>query len=216
MMWNSSMIQESISPRERRHQRTQQAILTAAREIIHSEGVAGLSMRAIAERIDYSPAGLYEYFGGKDEIIVAVCDEAFEQLAQALRNTDPALPPVEYLRECGVNYVRFAIDNTDAFLLMFTQAPLLSLDHYPPAATLESLLRQSPAFMVLHDAVERCVDAGLFATQPGRGVFEIAIACWQMVHGMAMLAVTIMRQHQPSLDSYRASLNLLALGMIKR
>ena len=178
----SSMIHDTTSPRERRHQRTQQAILAAARDIIHSEGVAGLSMRAIADRIDYSPAGLYEYFGGKDEIIAAVCDEAFEQLAQALRSTDPTLPPVEYLRECGVNYVRFAIDNTDAFLLMFTQAPLLSLDQYPPTATLESLLQQSPAFMVLHDAVERCVEAGLFQTEPACGVFEIALTCWQMVH----------------------------------
>jgi AcrR family transcriptional regulator len=35
-------------------------------------------MRAIADRIDYSPASLYGYFGGKDEIIAAVCDEAFE------------------------------------------------------------------------------------------------------------------------------------------
>lgn len=210
------MIQDATSPRERRHQRTQQAILDAARDIIRSEGVAGLSMRAIADRIDYSPAGLYEYYGGKDEIIAAVCDGAFEQLAQALRSTDPTLPPAEYLRECGVNYVRFAIDNTDAFLLMFTQAPLLSIEHYPPAATLESLLRESPAFTVLHDAVERCVDADLFATQSGRGVFEIAIACWQMVHGMAMLAVTIMRQHQPDLDDYRTSLDVLAHGMMKR
>lgn len=210
------MILEAASPRERRHQRTQQAILAAAREIIHNEGVSGLSMRAIADRIDYSPAGLYEYFGGKDEIIAAVCDEAFEQLAQALRSTDQTLPPAVYLRECGVNYVRFAIDNTDAFLLMFTHAPLLSMEQYPSAATLESLLRQSQAFMVLHDAVDRCVEAGLFQPQPGSGVFEMAIACWQMVHGMAMLAVTIMHQHQPDLDAYRASLNLLALGMIKR
>jgi hypothetical protein len=36
-------------------------------------------------------------------------------LAQALSNTDPTLSPAEYLRECDVNYVRFAIDNTDAF-----------------------------------------------------------------------------------------------------
>lgn len=103
---------------------TQRAIIDAVSAIIDSEGVAALSMRAIAERIDYSLAGLYEYYGGKDEIIAVVCDEAFDQLTQALRNTDPTLPPVESLRECGVNYIRFAVENTDAFLLMFTNAPL--------------------------------------------------------------------------------------------
>jgi ACR3 family arsenite transporter len=58
-------VTDAHSPRIRRHQRTQQAILDAARAIISREGVGELSMRAIAERIDYSPAGLYEYFDGK-------------------------------------------------------------------------------------------------------------------------------------------------------
>ena len=49
--------------------RTQQAILDAARAIIHEQGPDKLSMRAIADRIDYSPAGLYEYYGSKEEII---------------------------------------------------------------------------------------------------------------------------------------------------
>lgn len=203
---------DARSPRTRRHQRTQQAILDAAREIIGSEGVAALSMRAIAERIDYSPAGLYEYYGGKDEIIAAVCNEAFDQLTQALRNTDPTLPPVESLRECGVNYVRFAIENTDAFLLMFTNAPLTA----PPDAPAEAMLRQSPAFMVLHAAVQRCVDAGVFTARPDYGVLSMAITCWQMVHGMAMLAVTIMRTQPPDLDAYRRSLEVLHAGIAAR
>lgn len=209
------------TPRERRHQRTQQAILDAARAIIHDQGVGGLSMRAIADRIDYSPAGLYEYYGGKDEIITAVCSEAFAQLTVALRSTDPALPPAAHLRECGVNYIRFATENTDAFLLMFTNAPLtglpdtLNLDS-PHNVTLEMMLHESPAFMVLHDAVARCVDAGLFPERAEYGIFEMAIACWQMVHGMAMLAVTMMREQPPPLDSYRASLEVLQAGFAAR
>lgn len=197
------------SPRTRRHQRTQQAILDAARAIISHEGVAALSMRAIAERIDYSPAGLYEYFDSKDEIIAAVCDEAFDQLAQTLRSTDPTLPPREFLRECGVNYVRFAIENTDAFLLMFTNAPLAA----PPDAPIEIMLRQSPAFMVLYDAVQRCVDAGIFTPRADYDALAMAITCWQLVHGMAMLTVTIMRTQPPDLDGCRRALDVLQAGI---
>lgn len=200
---------DASSPRTRRHQRTQQAILDAAREIISREGVAALSMRAIAERIDYSPAGLYEYYGGKDEIIAAVCDDAFDQLTQALRSTDPTLPPDDYLRECGVNYVRFALENTDAFLLMFTNAPLAA----PHPMPVEAMLRQSPAFMVLYDAVQRCVEAGIFTPRPDYDVLAMAVTCWQMVHGMAMLAVTIMRSQPPNLGAYRRSLEVLQAGI---
>ena len=62
------------APRTKRHLRTKQAILDAARQIIAEEGPAALSMRALADRIDYSAAGLYEYFGSKEEIIAAVSD----------------------------------------------------------------------------------------------------------------------------------------------
>jgi AcrR family transcriptional regulator len=55
---------DELTPRQRRHLRTKDAILDAARQIIAEEGADNLSMRGIAERIDYSAAGLYEYFGG--------------------------------------------------------------------------------------------------------------------------------------------------------
>ncbi len=67
----------------RRHVRTKQAILDAALEIVIQNGPAALSMRSLAERIDYSPAGLYEYFSSKEEIISAVCDEGQRMLYAA-------------------------------------------------------------------------------------------------------------------------------------
>ncbi|MCB0105373.1 MAG: TetR family transcriptional regulator, partial [Caldilineaceae bacterium] len=48
---------ETLTPRERRALRTREAILDAARKIISKDGVDGLSMRNIADAIDYSPAG---------------------------------------------------------------------------------------------------------------------------------------------------------------
>ena len=46
--------------RTKRHLRTKQSILDAARAIIAEEGPAALSMRALADRIDYSAAGLHD------------------------------------------------------------------------------------------------------------------------------------------------------------
>ena len=59
------------TPRERRYARTRQEILDAAMELVQEKGPDKLSMRELARRVDYSPAGLYEYYENKDEIIVA-------------------------------------------------------------------------------------------------------------------------------------------------
>ena len=112
-----------MQPRERRFQRTKQAILDAALEIIREEGPGALNMRALAERSDYSAAGLYEYFGGKDEIIAEVCEQGHERLASHMRQADASLPVVDYLYEIGIGYIRFALENPDHFLLMFTVVP---------------------------------------------------------------------------------------------
>ncbi|MRR32158.1 TetR/AcrR family transcriptional regulator, partial [bacterium] len=50
-----------ISPSERRYQRTRQSILEAAQAILSEQGIEALSMRALAEKADYSPAALYKY-----------------------------------------------------------------------------------------------------------------------------------------------------------
>ncbi len=85
------------SSRERRQQKTRQSILDAAREIIVEHGPAELSMRSLAERIDYSPSGLYEYFDSKEQIIQAVCVEGYVSLTKAMRRVDEHLPVDAYL-----------------------------------------------------------------------------------------------------------------------
>ena len=111
-----------LSPRERRRQRTEQAILEAARQIIRKQGIDALSMRGIAEAIDYSPAGLYEYFGSKEEIVYAVIGQGFERFTRALQSVERSLPTRAYIVNVGMAYIDFAVLNPDFFLLMFTTA----------------------------------------------------------------------------------------------
>ena len=121
------MTTAELSPRERRRQRTEQAILDAARQIIREQGIDALSMRGIADAIDYSPAGLYEYFGSKEEIVYAVIGQGFERFTRALQSVDGSLPAAEYMVEMGMAYIDFATRNPDFFLLMFTTAPLADI-----------------------------------------------------------------------------------------
>ena len=66
---------------ERDRESVQRAILDAARELFVREGYENVSIRKIAERIEYSPAAIYGYFPSKDDIFFALAEEGFRLLA---------------------------------------------------------------------------------------------------------------------------------------
>jgi AcrR family transcriptional regulator len=172
------------SPKERRQARTREAILDAARTIIAEKGADALSMRAIAQRIDYSPAGLYEYFDGKDGIIRAVCQDGSQQLFQLMDQVEKEQPPADYLQAIGHAYIRFAIDKPDHFLLMFTnRSPIQSEEEAEQS-------EEGSAFGLLVSAIRRGVEMGVFRPRPNFDVLTIAYAAWATVHGLAMLRAT--------------------------
>src|SRR5215510_3902570 len=67
---------------ERDREAVRRSILDAARELFVSEGYQNVSIRKIAERIEYSPAAIYSYFPSKDDIFFALAEEGFRLLAQ--------------------------------------------------------------------------------------------------------------------------------------
>jgi len=197
-----------LSPRQRRRQKTKQAILETARELITEEGLEGLSLREIARRIDYSPAGLYEYFKSKDEIVEAVCIEGFERLSAYLNRVSADLPPAERLFQLGLAYLDFAHNNPDYFLLIFTAFPTGEV-------TLEELGEDAAStYGVLVQAIQTAIEAGLFRPPAERNLNEIAYAMWATVHGLAMLQQTNFRHSQADLEPvHRWTLELFLKGL---
>ena len=65
------------------------AILDAARDLFVADGFQHVSIRKIAERIEYSPAAIYGYFPSKDDIFFALAEEGFRLLASAISSTGP-------------------------------------------------------------------------------------------------------------------------------
>ena len=110
-----------LTPREARQAKTRQQILDAALAIVGEEGADKLSLRALATRVQYSPAGLYAYFDGKDAIIDAVCEEGDQLLRHYLRRVPTDLLPGDYFVELGQAYIQFALDNEAYFMLMFAR-----------------------------------------------------------------------------------------------
>jgi AcrR family transcriptional regulator len=108
------------SPRERRHDLTRQKILDTARKIILNQGLDGLSMRVLAEQIDYSPSAIYKYFDNKEEILQAIREESWARSAAVQAEKLTAnLPPPQRLYEAGKAYLEFAETYPEHYLLMF-------------------------------------------------------------------------------------------------
>ncbi len=189
----------ATATRTRRHQRTRQAILDAARAIVAAGGIDALSMRALADRIDYSPAGLYEYFGSKEEIVAAMCEQGQSYLYEAMAAADPALPPADYLYAIGQAYIRFALEHADYFLVMFTAAPPPDMAGATEEAVQELMQEEHSPYGLLLQAIQRGIDAGAFRTRPGFGRHEMGYAAWTLVHGIAMLRITALRTYPADL-----------------
>src|SRR5690349_12661455 len=105
--------------RQKRHLYNKQAILEAARQIIAEKGLAGLSVRDLAQAIGYSHAALYEYFSSKDAIIDTLCQESWGRLANHLGSVTPDLPPSGQLLEMAKAYLDFTQKYPNDYLLMF-------------------------------------------------------------------------------------------------
>jgi AcrR family transcriptional regulator len=165
------------------------AIVQAARAVILESGPEHFSLREVARRSGYSPAGLYEYFSGKEDLLQAVADESLAQLHAALSYAARDLPPAERLIALGLAYVRFARDNPQHFMLIFARLPSQRTSLQAPP------VRTSPYQLVLH-TVQEGVDAGIFRVRPGLSVEQMAYGVWVMAHGMAMLQQTHLRQFE--------------------
>jgi AcrR family transcriptional regulator len=147
-----------------RHERDREAvrrgILDAARELFVSEGFRNVSIRKIAERIEYSPAAIYGYFPSKDDIFFALAEEGFRLLgdpgaAPALDELN-ALDPMERLRVIFMRLHRFSREHPQYFALMFVErsVPRISRE-YERFAFAREIKRH------LVDHIQSCIDAGL-------------------------------------------------------
>ena len=70
--------------REREKSETRDKILDAARELFVTEGYEGVSMRRVAEKIEYSPTAIYVYFADKNELFHELCRQDFQHLQEAV------------------------------------------------------------------------------------------------------------------------------------
>ncbi|MGE5414124.1 MAG: TetR/AcrR family transcriptional regulator [Syntrophomonadaceae bacterium] len=105
--------------RERERQELKGRILDAARELFVEQGYDAVTMRKIADRIEYSPTAIYFHFRDKQTLLRELCDADFGALAQEFQKIATISDPVERLRQIGRAYVGFALGYPNHYRLMF-------------------------------------------------------------------------------------------------
>lgn len=191
------------TPSERRYEKTRQGILSAARSILLEDGVDAISMRTLADKVDYSPAALYKYFANKEEIIEALRQEAWEMMANFEPDFPPGLTMGEMFVHSGQNYVNFATMYPEYYMLIMstTETGPDSLEEF----------KQDPSFIGLHQFVQAAVAAGEIKIPEGYSTFHFALLSWFVVHGISLLKLTMMSKCADEFET--ASIEVM--GMIK-
>ena len=106
--------------RDRIRQETVEEIKAAALGQIAAAGAGALSVRGIARAIGMSPAGLYRYYAGIDELITDLIADAYGDLAD--RVAEAASGPGssrERLRDGMLAYRAWCVEHPNRFLLIF-------------------------------------------------------------------------------------------------
>lgn len=179
--------------RERQKEKLRQEILDAARELFVKEGYENVSMRRIADKIEYSPTTIYLYFEDKADLLYCICEETFAKLAERMEAiTAGAKDPVEALKKGCRAYVEFGLKYPNHYRVTFINHPeqVEGGDHYLRPGSMGMR-----AFNCLALGVAECVKHKRFRED---NVELISQALWAAGHGITSLLIT--KPHFPWLD----------------
>jgi AcrR family transcriptional regulator len=139
-------------------------ILNAARTLFLSDGYANVSMRKIADQIEYSPGAIYSYFQSKEDIFFALAEEGLQFVRSHCSTAAFANAPLERVREAFWRVYTFSKEQPEYFSLIFVDGavPRISRD-WERFSSMRDLRHE-----IEHD-IQECIDEGQFpgAATPG-------------------------------------------------
>src|ERR1700679_3842692 len=144
-------------------------LLEAARSILEEEGLAALSLRAVARKAGVSHAAPYRHFPNHEALLVELAMEGFAELQEEIvaAGTGPGLVADRVSDICGA-YMRFVARRPALARLMFG-AQLPHREFFPQLANAA-------------DAIGNEIGTAL-------GDTALGLAVWAAVHGLAMLVL---------------------------
>ena len=168
--------------RAREKEQLRQQILSAARELFVNEGYENVSMRKIANKIEYSPTTIYLYFKDKADLLDSVCQETLLNLLNTLENLkENTSDPVETLRKSGKVYIEFGLKYPQDYKLTFVIRPQFQED-----LGLQEGSIGEKVFNYLRVMVSECIKQKIFRQVDVETTGQVM---WSAVHGVTLLLI---------------------------
>lgn len=170
-----------IERKEREKNEMKQFILDAAMNLFIEEGFENVSIRRIAEKIEYSPATIYLYFKDKDEILFTLHVAGFEILYKKQQSVQSETDVLLRLKKHAEAYVSFGIENPEYYQLMFIMPnPVAKI------ALADDWVCGLRSYDLLKENIKDAMKENLIP----QGEIEIAaFGFWSFVHGIVALLI---------------------------
>jgi AcrR family transcriptional regulator len=173
----------SAERRTRERAETRERILEAAREMFVEQGYEATTMRAIADRIEYTPTAIYHHFLNKEALLAELSAADFRALGAAFQKIGRIADPIERLRRCGQAYVEFGLRHPMQYQFMF-------MTRKPPGfmKDLKSNDPSEDAYGFLRHTCADAIAAGRLRPEYGNAD-EVALMAWSALHGFLSLRI---------------------------
>jgi len=174
----------SLQRRQRERTEMRRTILDAAREMYVKNGYEATTMRAIADRIGYTPTAIYHHFRNKEALLTELTTQDFRALAQAFQKLGEVADPVERLRRIGQAYIEFGLTHPMHYRLMF-------MTPHPAMKDPKGIKQGDPsqdAYAFLVQSCTEAIAAGRFRPKL-KDAQQVAQMLWAGCHGLVSLRI---------------------------
>ncbi|MBN9686460.1 MULTISPECIES: TetR/AcrR family transcriptional regulator [unclassified Corallococcus] len=170
--------------KERQRAELREHILRVARDMVMKEGFGALSMRKLADAVEYAPATLYLHFENRDAIARELCVRGFQELLALLEPAAAVKEPVERLSRLAQAYLSFGLEHPETYRLIFMEDPKLSAELFQ-----DKQHGEGPRSFAL--LVRACEDLKAAGRAPEATPAEqLAEVFWAGLHGIISLKLT--------------------------
>ncbi len=172
-----------VQARRAKHKESlRREIVEAAGELFARQGYESVSMRKIAEKIEYSPTAIYLYFRDKAELLHSLCEEMFAGLCAKLAQLErEGGDPVKALKRGCRAYIEFGLAHPNHYRVVF----MIPRQGYDPSEQVHSAGMR--AFDHLRRAVQACIEAGRLRDRDAEAASQVL---WSAIHGLTSLLIT--------------------------
>ncbi len=195
---------EVLERKQRTREQTRSGIVTTAKDIARREGWQSVSIRKIAEAIDYSPPIVYEYFDSKDVLLDAIRQEGFHFLHEEYDRINKLYrDPEKRLYEISMVQWEFAMKQPEIYQVMYN---------------LDGAFCTIPVHENIDaQAVSTLIQGIIFAFIPKskESIRRLFFEWWSISHGMITLAMMLKEQQclDQSQQIYQESMRRFARSL---